>query len=101
MSNFVITSHTNSFEVIENGNGKEYQKGVLCLDVDPNNNQVLQINTTQGRQKIYKIDLTVDSINVDGQTVFADADALRTLLRIHSRISSETFTSRGKLSGLM
>lgn len=82
MYSFVITSYTNSFEVSENGNVKEYQKGVLSLDTDPNNSQLLEINTTQGRQRLYRIDLSVDSVDVNGKKSFADAEELRDTLRL-------------------
>lgn len=81
MNNFILNSYTNSFEINQNGHGKEYQRGVLSLDIDPDNIQILEIRTTQARQILYKIDLSTDSINVDGTTSFANADVLRDAIR--------------------
>lgn len=81
MKIFIFNSYTNSFEIKENGHGKEYQRGVLSLDIDPNNDQILEIRTTQARQILYKIDLSVDSVDVNGTTTFANADELRDTIR--------------------
>lgn len=81
MSEFIITPYTNSFEISEDGHAKEYQRGVLSYDDDPNNDQILDINTTQSRQRLYRIDLDKDTLNIDGTTAFADSDAIKTALR--------------------
>lgn len=81
MASFIINSYDNSFEISQDGHTKEFQRGILSYDDDPNNDQILDINTTQSRQQLYRIDLNKDTLNIDGSTTFANAEAIKTALR--------------------
>ncbi len=85
MANYVITSGANSFTFEVDGNYGEFQSGDLKPLVPVNgSNRILKIKdinhllNTAGiiEKELIKIDLDVDTVDVDGVTSFANADAL-------------------------
>ena len=85
MANYVITSGANSFTFEVDGNKGEFQSGDIKPFVPSNGlGRILKIKdrdhlfNTAGitEKELIKINLDEDTVDVDGTTTFANADAL-------------------------
>ncbi len=89
MANYVITSGSNSFTFEVDGKKAEYGSRDLIPSTPDGAGNVLRIKDTTRNlttvafieNEALKIDLAVDTVNVDGTTVWADADALLNALK--------------------
>ena len=82
MASFVITSYSDSFTISKDGDVKEYQRGVCGIDLNADNDQILKIGTTLNRDYLYRIDLSTDSLDVDGLTSWLNAVEVQNQLRL-------------------
>jgi len=77
MANYVINNKTNSFIIIKGNNSNPYSRNDLRISFSSDNNQILKIyDKTVNKYLLYDIDLNIDTVDVDGLTVFADAQSL-------------------------
>lgn len=85
MANYVITTGTNSFTFEIDGSKAEFLSGDIKPFIPANGGgRVLKLRDVNHlfnsvgivEKEIVKIDLDTDTVNVDGVTVFADADTL-------------------------
>jgi len=81
MASYVINNKTNSFLIKEGNNSNPYSRNDLRITFSSDNNQILKIyDKSINKYIIHEIDLNTDSVDVDGITVFADAQALYDVL---------------------
>jgi hypothetical protein len=77
MANYVINNKTNSFIIIKGNNSNPYSRNDLRISFSSDNNQILKIyDKTVNKYLLYDIDLNIDTVDVDGLTVFADTQSL-------------------------
>jgi hypothetical protein len=77
MANYVINNKTNSFIIIKGNNSNPYSRNDLRISFSSDNDQILKIyDKTVNKYLLYDIDLNIDTVDVDGLTVFADAQSL-------------------------
>jgi hypothetical protein len=81
MANYIFTNNSNSFTLTLNGTEETLPRNLFSARVNSTNNQILQIHdTSQNGYAIYIIDLNEDTVEVDGNTTFADALSLKSAL---------------------
>ena len=89
MANYVITSGSNSFTFEVDGKKAEYGSRVLIPSTPDGAGNIVRIKDTTRNlttvafieNEAVKIDLAVDTVDVNGTTVWADADALLNALK--------------------
>ena len=89
MANYVITSGSNSFTFEVDGRKSEYSSNALIPSTPDGSGNIIRIKDTTRNlttvafieNEALKIDLSVDTVNVNGTTVWADADALLNALK--------------------
>ena len=77
MASFVINNNTNSFVVTVGLNVNPFSRNDLRVGFSGSNDQILNIyDKSVNKTLLWSITLGVDTVDVDGVTVFADAQAL-------------------------
>ncbi len=78
MATYTITTQANSFDITKDGETREYPFNELIVQVDDLDVDTLTLFNKRSLIIDYYIYTTTDTINVNGVTVFADAEALKT-----------------------
>ena len=80
MATYTITTQTNSVDITKDGETREYPFNEYITQL--NSLDVNEISLYNKRSMIidYIIQTNIDTIDVDGVTVFANAEALKTTL---------------------
>ena len=77
MSDFIITNNANSFIIKEGNNSSPFSRNDLDIEFSSDNDQIFRIRDKSVNKKLlWIINLSEDSVDVDGVTSFADAKAL-------------------------
>lgn len=77
MENYIINNKTNSFLIIRGNNSNPFSRNDLSLTFSSDNDQIMKISDKSVNKKLlFEINLSEDTVDVDGVVVFADAQAL-------------------------
>ena len=77
MANYIITNNANSFTIKIGANSEPFSRNDLRVKFSEDSDQILKIYDKEINQyPIFNINLLEDTVDVDGQTSFANAQAL-------------------------
>ena len=81
MADYIIINNTNSFVIQEGENSSPYSRNDLRITFSSDNDQILKIyDKSKHNYILHEIELGVDTVDVGGVTVFADAQSLYDIL---------------------
>ena len=77
MANYIIVNNTNSFVIQKGTNDSSYSRNDLRVTFSSDNDQILKIyDKSVNNYLLHEINLGVDTVDIGGVTLFADALAL-------------------------